>query len=435
MPGIVLANRAAFKLASSISPTALTFSVQPGTGSRCPEISGGNFAYVTFKDASGNYEVMRVTGHVAGSDVFTMSSTADRGLDGTTARSWLANDAVRMGLPRIALWDIMNGATTDLGIAGGTENALAVTADPPGFYGYRNGNTFKIIPSVTNTGAATLSIGGRTARPIFDGDSAVAAGDLRAGFAALLYDDGTRYQLLNPAARAKRSHTHSVSDVTGLSAVLDELWVDPVVTGDGITLPSNATDDLHAVPLQQLRAEINALKAARRGTLGWTTGSVLPTGSFDPQGQLLLRADYPDMWAWIQASGLLVTESEWAAGRIGCYTAGTSALNFRVPLVNGVVIKANHAGNSTYEPDTARALGSFQSDAIRNISGTVTNNVESGGFLSASGAFTLSGSALIGSQGQYNANSRIFTFNASNVVPTAAENRVKNIMYKPFIWW
>lgn len=434
MPGIVLANRAAFLLASSISPTSLTFSVQPGTGSRCPEISGGNFAFMGFKDASGNFEVVRVTGHVAGSDVFTIASTADRGLDGTTARSWLANDSVRMSLPRAALWEIMNGAATDLGIAGGTENALTVTADPPGFSGYSGGHTFKVTPSSTNTGAATLAIGGRPARAIYDGTDPVVAGDLRAGYTALLYDDGARYQLINPAFRAKRIHTHPTSDIVGLDALLVSMWEDPVVTGDGLTLPANATELLHAVPLQQMQAEINALKAQRRGTISYTTG-VPPAGmSIKPTGGLVSRTTYADLWAWVQASGLLVTESAWAAGRIGCYTAGDGSTTFRLPLIQGVTIKAYHDGNSTYESDPSRLLGSFQDDAIRNISGTFTNNGDSGGFSDASGAFTRSGSALVGSAGQYGANSRVITFNASNVVQTAAENRVKNITYQPFIW-
>lgn len=314
MAGIILANRAGFRLASSIKATDLTFTVQPGTGSRCPVVAGGNFAYMTFKDASGNYEVMRVTGHAAGSDAFTLSSTADRGLDGTTARSWLANDAVRMGLPRIALWDIMNGATTDLGIATGTANALTAS-DPAGFSGYAGGNTFKIIASSTNTGAATLSIGGRTPRAIFDGPSAVLAGDLQAGYTAILYDDGTRYQLLNPAKRSPVGHSHATSDITGLSATLTSLssgvaasapLADPTFTGSGVMLPGNATNALHAVPLQQLNSAMAALIPA--GTiLPFAFGSSVPAGYIRATGGEVSRTTYSALF------DALVTNSGFAA--------------------------------------------------------------------------------------------------------------------------
>lgn len=359
MPGIVLANRAAFLLASSISPTSLTFSVQPGTGSRCPEISGGNFAFMSFKDSSGNFEVVRVTGHVAGSDVFTIASTADRGLDGTTARSWLANDSVRMSLPRAALWEIMNGAATDLGIAGGTENALTVTADPPGFSGYSGGHTFKVTPSSTNTGAATLATGGRPARAIYDGTDPVVAGDLRAGYTAILYDDGARYQLINPAFRAKRIHTHPTSDIVGLDALLVSMWEDPVVTGDGLTLPANATELLHAVPLQQLMAV-----AATTGPVGSIVSFPAvsaPAGWIKCNGVLLSRSTYAGLWSYAQASGNIVSDATWAStNRTGSFSTGDGSTTFRIPDFRGLFMRAFHDGSGAYDSDPSSALGKYR---------------------------------------------------------------------------
>lgn len=435
MAGIIFANRAGFLLASSITASSLSFNVQPGTGSRCPEISGGNYAYMVFKDASGNFEVVRVTGHAAGTDVFTLASTADRGLDGTTARAWLANDAVRMGLPRLALWDIMNGATTDLGSIGGTANAITA-ATPTGFDAHRKGNVLRFIPILTNTDAPAISLGGRPPRAIYDGLAPAGASALKAGRVAFIYDDGAQYQLINPANLASLNN--------------------PIFTGDGVTLPGNAVNALHAVPKQQLDVvsaalsdaisalaiaaaadvddAINALKASRRGTLQWTTSSFIPAGAARPAGSLLQRADFPDFYSWITTCGNVASEAEWAAGRIGAYTLGTNGLNFRIPLINGVVIKAFHNGITTYEPDNTRLLGSYQADAIRNIFGSATLSQNTGGFVASSGAMSLTGAAPSIDGGGYPEGVRTLNFNAANQVPTALENRVKNITYYPILW-
>ncbi|MFW0767211.1 tail fiber protein [Trabulsiella odontotermitis] len=81
--------------------------------------------------------------------------------------------------------------------------------------------------------------------------------------------------------------------------------------------------------------------------------------------------------------------------------------------------------------DNGRELLSAQGDAIRNISGTTNNLYNSSGSGSTTGAFTYqngaddvltAGSAAGVRRGNY-------LFNASNVVPTAAENRPRNAAF------
>ncbi|MGU5659705.1 phage tail-collar fiber domain-containing protein [Aeromonas veronii] len=88
--------------------------------------------------------------------------------------------------------------------------------------------------------------------------------------------------------------------------------------------------------------------------------------------------------------------------------------------------------------DTGRSLLSAQGDAIREIAGTITadgikNATQSAGLL-GSGVFTGVGGAILGQALQgidYAAgvNHRTMNFKASNVVPTAADNRPRNIAF------
>jgi hypothetical protein len=71
--------------------------------------------------------------------------------------------------------------------------------------------------------------------------------------------------------------------------------------------------------------------------------------------------------------------------------------------------------------DTARVFGSNQGDAIRNIFGTFIASDDNG----ATGAFANSGT--LGTESGGTVASKKIAFNASNVVPTAEENRPRSI--------
>ncbi|MEE7045096.1 hypothetical protein Q0S22_03285 [Escherichia coli O93:H19] len=78
--------------------------------------------------------------------------------------------------------------------------------------------------------------------------------------------------------------------------------------------------------------------------------------------------------------------------------------------------------------DSGRALLSAQGDAIRNINGAFTD-ARFNGSAAANGAFTMVnlGSSSADSSGTGSA--KQITFNASDVVPTATENRPRNIAF------
>ena len=88
------------------------------------------------------------------------------------------------------------GIYSQLGSVLGT-NAITAAATPT-LTTYVSGATYSFIAANTNTGAATLSIDGLTAKSITkNGSVALTAGDIQAGKMMLVEYDGTTFQLLN----------------------------------------------------------------------------------------------------------------------------------------------------------------------------------------------------------------------------------------------
>lgn len=92
MAGVQISNNAVSTLAGSINTVVTSLSVQAGHGARFPAASviSGNYFYVTLIDSGNNLEIVKVTDRTA--DVFTII----RARDGTTARSFIANDRVEL---------------------------------------------------------------------------------------------------------------------------------------------------------------------------------------------------------------------------------------------------------------------------------------------------------------------------------------------------
>lgn len=59
-------------------------------------------------------------------------------------------------------------------------------------------------------------------------------------------------------------------------------------------------------------------------------------GYIKANGALISRESYPRLWAFANASGLIVTEAQWSAGQTGAFTAGDGATTFRIPDGRGV---------------------------------------------------------------------------------------------------
>ena len=83
---------------------------------------------------------------------------------------------------------------------------------------------------------------------------------------------------------------------------------------------------------------------------------------------------------------------------------------------------------------TERAVGSKQSDAIRNITGSVGNGFYAEiGHMSRSGVFTVNSGDTKYNTAAWTGNGVTINFDLDGVVPTADENRPRNVAFLPCI--
>lgn len=156
----------------------------------------------------------------------------------------------------------------------------------------------------------------------------------------------------------------------------------------------------------------------------WSYRGSIPDGWAPADGQLLSRALFPDVWAAIRDGKVPKTsEATWSSDptQRGMFTEGDGSTTFRMPDYNGKA--AGSLGALFLRGDGALSsgvAGSIQGDAIRNITGVGAKIVGS----TPSGAFSYE-STSNGPSGS--GPSTTLNFDASRVVPTAAENRPLNV--------
>lgn len=107
--------------------------------------------------------------------------------------------------------------------------------------------------------------------------------------------------------------------------------------------------------------------------------SVAPAGMLAMSGQLLNRADYPDLWAFANASGnISANDGAWTTGK---FSPGNGTTTFRLPDPRGEFIRAWANGGSI---DSGRTIGSNQAEMI----GPHAHPLPSGGAATGAGAST-----------------------------------------------
>ena len=149
-----------------------------------------------------------------------------------------------------------------------------------------------------------------------------------------------------------------------------------------------------------------------------------------PVGAVAYFAQDAPPFGWLKANGAAVSRTVYANlfAAIGeRYGRGDGRTTFNLPDLRGEFIRSWDAGRGI---DSGRVFGSAQSDAIRNITGEIglIQRTDINEYVAPSGAFTelRKVSGYIGGGAPDNWLT-ITNFSASNVVPTAAENRPRNI--------
>ena len=179
------------------------------------------------------------------------------------------------------------------------------------------------------------------------------------------------------------------------------------------------------------------------GNIRWFNGSrsQIEDGEIALDGTTVLkRADYPELWAYIQAYQHVITDAEWVATPLkrSAFSSGDGSTTFRLADMNGKY--TNSLRSPVLRGDGYYPSGIALGDAVREIEGhtnymSYVDSPESQfeGKPSLSGAFyagavkgyTVQGAAWT------NPNSgnsqKPLAFKASLVVPTANENRPNSI--------
>jgi len=153
------------------------------------------------------------------------------------------------------------------------------------------------------------------------------------------------------------------------------------------------------------------------------TRETIPNMEIAP-GAVVVFARNTAPTGWLKANGAAVSRTTYADlfAAIGTvFGAGNGTTTFNVPDLRGEFLRGWSDGRANV--DTNRDFGSAQGDAIRNITGIFGVAAQTSNF---SGAFE-TGPSTSRTGGEQTLTTTRVEFDASNVVPTAAENRVRNV--------
>ena len=156
--------------------------------------------------------------------------------------------------------------------------------------------------------------------------------------------------------------------------------------------------------------------ATPTGSVYTFAGATVPTGWLKCNGALLSRTTYAALFAVIGTT----------------YGAGDGSTTFALPDLRGEFVRGFDDARGV---DSGRALGSKQGDAIRNLSGEVRFQTVDGSdqlIWLSSGVFSHGADAVLGGHNQIASVAsgsweQVLSFSADKVVPTAAENRPRNV--------
>lgn len=155
-------------------------------------------------------------------------------------------------------------------------------------------------------------------------------------------------------------------------------------------------------------------------------GETPPDGFIIAQGQQIARlgaGSYPKLTAALLGGKLkVVTDAQWVGGMTGAYSTGDGSTTFRLPDGRAAFLRGGDIGLGV---DPGRVVGSLQGDAIRNIWGQFRAVRLSGG--DPQGVFYDSPNIYAGNASPGGGAHSYTGFDASRVVPTANENRPRNI--------
>lgn len=126
-------------------------------------------------------------------------------------------------------------------------------------------------------------------------------------------------------------------------ASIDDLSANPAdnYPGGSEQVFPNLDDYLrfHAACIAQLRDELQVIGIPLAGVTWWGGArSAITLPRLPVDGQLLNRADYPELWTFVSSGGYpMITEADWQSTPLsrGSFSSGNGSTTFRMPDLNG----------------------------------------------------------------------------------------------------
>lgn len=154
-------------------------------------------------------------------------------------------------------------------------------------------------------------------------------------------------------------------------------------------------------------------------------GNAVPAGYLELDGSLKSRLQYPALWAYAQASGILAASDAGWASEKAKFSPGDGSTTFRLPDHRGYHARAWDHGAGV---DSGRTIGSIQVDALK----THTHGVNDPTHWHASQSYRTSGGAVAfggvgGNMGDGSGTDASSTGITIQNTGDASETRVKNV--------
>ena len=416
---VKFANNAVSRLAGNITNIATTLTITPGDGAKFPALGAGEYFPATLVKADGTLEIVKVTAR--STDTLTIERAIEPVGGVQTAHSFSAGDKIELRLTAGSVGselDRLEAAylpkaggtmTGPLGLTGAALNeaegdaiASATTVD-------LDAATGNFLHITGTTAITTVTLGqGRGRTVVFDGALTLTNG------ANLILPTGAN---ITTAAGDVAVFRGEGTGVTRCVAYTRANGQPLVPLGLALLEAHQKAADPHAQYIDQQRGDVRYVKLSQAsalslpaGSLIYYAGSVAPAGYLEANGAWISRTTYAALFA---AIGII-------------YNAGDGSTTFGLPDLRGEFLRGWDNGRGL---DAGRLIGSWQGDAIRNITGEyqpypfgLTTNSAKGAFAS-----TTQDNRVAQQQGGANEGWGTVRFDASKVVPTANENRPRNV--------
>ncbi|WP_019645887.1 phage tail protein [Novispirillum itersonii] len=287
------------------------------------------------------------------SPVLTGTPTAPTPAAGDNSGT-LATTAFVKGSVDTAVSGLVNGAPTALNTLGELAAALGNDAN----YAVTVAGQMALkaplaSPELTGTPTAPTPVAGDNSTKI--ATTAFVKGSVDTAVSGLINGAPGALDTLNELAAALGNDANFAASVANMLAQKAPL-ASPALTGTPTAPTPAAGDNSSALATTAfVKGAVDGLGQTVMMPVGmecWYPGTTAPAGWLVENGALVSRADYPMLWAFVQASGMMVSDASWQSGTANRskFSSGDGTTTFRLPdlITDGLFIRAQSPGDGNF---------------------------------------------------------------------------------------